>query len=128
MLVETSKLNQLAKANDPTVGEACLLLAQTLRYQAGHRDDTLAAYVEALYYRRTNPDVWCDLLDYASSAPYIPMLADLFAISPLSVRPALLPLLVSISDGRDRMGNLDPAKGHGFGRRSWNSPRINTIG
>jgi Tfp pilus assembly protein PilF len=39
------------------------------------------------------------------------MLVDLLAKSPATVRPDLLPLLISISDGRDRMGNLNPAKG-----------------
>ncbi|MEV4470634.1 HIRAN domain-containing protein [Nonomuraea sp. NPDC049504] len=106
-----SIIGQFAAAGDPTIAEACSLLAQTLRYQPGHRDETLTAYVDALYYRRLDADLWRDLLDYASSAPHIPMLTELFAISPSPVRPALLPLLVSISDGRGRMGNLDPAKG-----------------
>ncbi|MEV4564343.1 HIRAN domain-containing protein [Nonomuraea sp. NPDC049419] len=104
-------IDQFAEAGDPTMGEACSLLAQTLRYQPGRRDETLIAYVDALYYRRLDADLWRDLIDYASPAPHIPMLTELFAISPSPVRPALLPLLVSISDGRDRMGHLDPAKG-----------------
>ncbi|MFG1975514.1 hypothetical protein ACGFJC_39805 [Nonomuraea fuscirosea] len=101
----------MAKANDPMGGEAGLVLAQTLRYRTGRRDDTLAAYVEALYYNRDNPDTWRELIEYASSAPHIPVLVDLFAISPLAVRPTLLAVLVSIADGRDRMRNLEPAKG-----------------
>ncbi|MCW2877797.1 MAG: hypothetical protein JWQ95_1897 [Sphaerisporangium sp.] len=106
-----SIIDRLARAKDPMVGEACLILAKTIRYQAGRRDDTLAAYVEALYYDRTNTDIWRELAEYTASAPHIPTLVDLFAKSPATVRPELLPLLVSISDGHDRVGKLDPAKG-----------------
>lgn len=104
-------INRLANAHDPMVAQACLLLAQSIRYQAGRRDETLAAYIDALNYDRTNATVWEELTEYAAAAPHIPMLVDVFAKSPTVVRPALLPLLVAISDGHDRMGNLNLVKG-----------------
>ncbi|WP_084962959.1 hypothetical protein [Thermoactinospora rubra] len=105
-------IDQLASAGDPTVARACWLLATTVRYQSGRRDDTLAAYVDALYYDRDNAELWHELLDYAAAAPYIPMLVELFKRMPRHVRPDLLGYFVAISDGRDRMGNLDPDHGH----------------
>ncbi|RVX41125.1 hypothetical protein EDD27_3594 [Nonomuraea polychroma] len=104
-------IDRLAKARDPAVANAFLLLAKTIRYQPGRRDDTLAAYIDALYYDRHNADLWRELIDYAASAPHIPMLAALFRRAPADVRPVLLGQFLSISDGNDRMGNLDPANG-----------------
>ncbi len=77
----------------------------------GRRDDTLAAIVQALYFRRDNAEAWSELIDLASAAPHVPTLLALFARVPMQVRGGVLAQLLSISHGRDRMGNLGGAGG-----------------
>ena len=47
----------------------------------------------------------------ASAAPHVPTLLALFARVPVEVRGGVLAQLLSISHGRDRMGNLSGAGG-----------------
>lgn len=102
--------DQLAQAGDPQVGQAWLMLAQTIRYQSGRRDDTLAAYIEALYYDRANALLWQELMDYASFAPHVPTLAEVFSRVPLEVRPELWGDFVSAFNGYSRAGVADLQK------------------
>ena len=98
--------SQLSQARDPMASQAWLATARATRYQKGRRDDTLAAIVQALYLRRDNIEAWSELIDLASAAPHVPTLLALFARVPAEVRGGVLAQLLSISHGRDRMGNL----------------------
>jgi hypothetical protein len=69
-----SVADRLAKAGDPCVSTAWLGLARATKYQRGHRDDTLTALVESLYWDRDNADAWSELVDVASAAPHVPTL------------------------------------------------------
>lgn len=102
---------QLAKARDPFVAAAWLGVGRSTRYQGGHRDATLHALIEALYWDRGNVDAWRELIDFASSTPHVPTLRELFARVPFEARPAVLHSLLTISYGRDRLGMLNPAAG-----------------
>jgi hypothetical protein len=103
--------SQLTQACDPMASQAWLATAQATRYQKGRRDDTLAAIVQALYLQRDNAEAWSELIDLASAAPHVPTLLALFARAPVEVRDGVLAQLLSISYGRDRMGNLSGAGG-----------------
>jgi tetratricopeptide (TPR) repeat protein len=101
----------LASAGDPLLSEAWLGVARCTRYQRGRRDDTLTAYIEALYWDRGNPDAWHELLDFAAAAPYARTLVGLYARIPFKARPQVLQQLVSVSHGHDRLGNMAPEDG-----------------
>lgn len=103
--------SQLAQARDPMVSQSWLATARATRYQKGRRDDTLAAIMQALYFRRDNAEAWSELIDVASAAPHVPTLLALFARVPVEVRGGVLAQLLSISHGRDRMCNLSAAGG-----------------
>ncbi|MER7134137.1 hypothetical protein [Streptosporangium saharense] len=100
--------DQFAQAGDPQVGQAWLTLARTVRYQSGRRDDTLDAYIRALYYNRSDADLWQELLDYASFAPHVPALAEVFSRVPFEVRPKLWGSFASVFNGYSRAGVEDP--------------------
>lgn len=97
---------QLTRARDPMASEAWLGTARSIRYQKGRRDDTLAAIVWALYFRRENAEAWSDLTDMASAAPHVPTLLAIFSRVPAEARDRVLAQLVSMSHGRDRLGRL----------------------
>jgi len=103
--------DKLRRSRDPLLAAALLGLARSIRYQRGRRDDTLAAYVEAICYERNNLAAWSELVDYATAAPHISTLVTMFSKAPLEVRPELLGYLLATSDGRDRAGRLSPAAG-----------------
>jgi hypothetical protein len=102
---------QLTQACDPAASQAWLATARATRYQKGRRDDTLAALMQALYFRRDDAEAWSELIDLASAAPHVPTLLALFARVPVEVRDGVLAQLLSISHGRDRLGNLSVAGG-----------------
>ncbi len=106
-----SVVERLVRANDPSVSAAWLGLAGAVRYQRGRRDDTLAAYVEALHYDRTNGDAWSGLIDMASAAPHVPTLVSLFARIPFGAREHPLQQLLATADGHDRLGNMSRSDG-----------------
>ncbi len=106
-----SLASRLAAGHDRSASDAWLSLARTVRYQSGRRDDTLTALIEALYWDRGNDQAWSELVDYASAAPHVPMLLALFAHVPPPSMPALVSQLLRISEGRDRLGRLNPAAG-----------------
>ena len=81
---------QFAEGRDPFVTAAWLGVGRSTRYQSGHRDATLQALIEALYWGRSNADAWRELIDLASSAPHVPTLRELFARVPFEARPAVL--------------------------------------
>lgn len=97
---------RLGRAEDPMSAAAWLGVARSARYRRGRRDETLAAYVEAAFYDRENPEAWSELIEYVTAAPHIPTLVGLVARAPRSVRPTLLRQLLVVSDGRDRLGRL----------------------
>jgi tetratricopeptide (TPR) repeat protein len=103
--------DKLRRSKDPLLATALLGLARSIRYQRGRRDDTLAAYVEAIYNERDNQAAWSELIEYVAAAPHIPTLVTMFSKAPLEVRPELLGYLLAISDGHDRAGRLGPAAG-----------------
>jgi tetratricopeptide (TPR) repeat protein len=100
----------LEQAGDPKVADAWLKFAQTFRYQQGYRDATLTAYVEALYFDRTNVAAWRELIDYSSYVSHVPTLASLFARTPLQIRPTVRPLFEAFFTGHNRSGVTDPEK------------------
>jgi tetratricopeptide (TPR) repeat protein len=106
-----SLTDQLTDARDPFVSEAWLGVGRATRYQRGRRDDTLGAFIEALYYRRGNVGAWCELVEMASAAPHVPTLIALFARIPFDIRPGALSQLLTVSYGRDRLGRLSLAAG-----------------
>ncbi len=106
-----SVAGRLARAGDPLISAAWLGVARATRYQRGRRDDTLTALVEALFWDRLAVDAWADLVELASSAPHIPTLVALVARMPFEARPGVLPQLLAISYGRDRLGRMTPATG-----------------
>ncbi|MGI8335989.1 DUF4429 domain-containing protein [Actinomadura scrupuli] len=99
-------VNQMERAADPDVAAAWLTLARCTRFQKGKRDDTLTAYINCLHFDRGNVDAWLELFAYVCSAPYVPMLLDLYRRAPLPVRPAIARHLLGVSYGTDRHGNL----------------------
>lgn len=99
------------RARDPLLGDAWAGLAFSVRYQKGRRDDRIAAAVTSLCWNRTNKTAWAELADLASAAPHVPTLLELFARVPLADRPPVLTTLISLSRGRDRLGNMRPADG-----------------
>jgi hypothetical protein len=64
-----------------------------------------------LYWDRSNKVAWAELVDLASAAPHVPTLLDLFGRVPADARPRVLTKLISLSRGRDRLGNMRPADG-----------------
>jgi hypothetical protein len=101
----------LEQARDPLLGNAWAGLACSVRYQKGRRDDRIAAAATALYWDRSNKTAWAELADLASAAPHVPTLLGLFARVPIASRPPVLTTLISLSRGRDRLGNMRPADG-----------------
>jgi hypothetical protein len=101
----------LERARDPLLADAWVGLACSVRYQKGRRDDRIAAAVTSLYWDRANKLAWAELADLASAAPHVPTLLGLFARVPLAARPPVLTTLISLSRGRDRLGNMRPADG-----------------
>ena len=102
---------QLTRARDPMASEAWLGASRSIRYQKGRRDDTLAAIVGALYFRRDNAEAWSDLIDMASAAPHVPTLLAIFSRVPAEARDCVLAQLVTMSHGHDRLGWLRPTGG-----------------
>lgn len=102
---------QLANDRDPLVSAAWLGVGRSTRYQKGRRDDTLQAFIEALYWNRGNADAWAEIVNYASAAPHLPTLIGIYARIPVSIRPRVLPFFVTMSHGHDRLGRMDPATG-----------------
>lgn len=102
---------QLSRARDPSASAAWLSVARAVRYQRGRRDDTLAALIEALYWNRGNADAWSELMEYMSAAPHVPTLLAIFTRMPFESRASVISQLLSISEGRDRLGRLHPAAG-----------------
>jgi hypothetical protein len=101
----------LERARDQLLADAWAGLACSVRYQKGRRDDRIAAAVTALYWDRANKTAWAELADLACAAPHVPTLLGLFARVPLAARPSVLTTLISLSRGRDRLGNMSPAEG-----------------
>lgn len=101
----------LEQARDPLLADAWAGLACSVRYQKGRRDDRIAAAVTALCWDRANSTAWTELADLAAAAPHVPTLLDLFARVPLTARPPVLAMLLSLSRGADRLGNMGPADG-----------------
>jgi hypothetical protein len=101
----------LERTRDPLLADAWAGLACSVRYQKGRRDDGIAAAVTSLYWDRANKTAWAELADLASAAPHVPTLLDLFARVPPAARPPVLTTLISLSRGRDRLGNMRPADG-----------------
>jgi hypothetical protein len=99
-----------AKAG-PAASRAWLGIAHARRFQRGRRDDTLIAYVEALRLDRAHTEAWCQLLDYASVAPHVPTLRELFARASQVCRPPMLHRLLAMSHQADRFARLTPAQG-----------------
>jgi len=66
---------------------------------------TLETFIDALRWNPANADAWAELLDYASAAPDIPTLVEMFARAPLEVRTRLLRQLLTLSRGQDRLGS-----------------------
>lgn len=104
-------VEELRRRNDPTISAAWLGLARSIRYQRDHRDETLAAYVEALYYDRGNVDAWCELIEYASAAPHVPTLVSVFERIPSGSKVRPLQFLLAIADGGGRLGNIGGTEG-----------------
>ncbi|MGO9078374.1 MAG: hypothetical protein ACLQDY_04960 [Streptosporangiaceae bacterium] len=102
---------RLEEAQDPQVAAAWLGVARCTRYQKDRRCRTVTAFVESLHWDRTDPDAWCDLIDYAAAAPHIPTLLELFARIPVTTRPKPVRQLLSASRGQDRLGKVSPDQG-----------------
>lgn len=102
---------QLANDRDPLVSAAWLGVGRSTRYQKGRRDDTLQAFIEALYWNRSNADAWAELVDYASAAPHLPTLIGIYARIPFSIRPRVLPFFLTMSHGQDQLGRMDLVSG-----------------
>lgn len=75
------------------------------------REHRISAAVTSLYWDRSNKVAWAELVDLASAAPHVPTLLDLFGRVPADARPRVLTKLISLSRGRDRLGNMRPADG-----------------
>jgi tetratricopeptide (TPR) repeat protein len=104
-------ISQLTDARDPLVSTAWLGAGRSTRYQKGRRDDTLRAFIEVLYWGRSNSDAWADLVEMASAAPHLPTLTAIYGRIPSILRPTILPLFLAMSYGHDRLGRLNPAAG-----------------
>lgn len=104
-------VDRLTRAGDRLASRAWLGVARATRYQRGHRDDVLAAYVEALYLDREYVEAWCELVDYAAAAPYVPTFTDLLFRCPISCRVPVLCELLRVSYQTDRLGNMSSAGG-----------------
>jgi tetratricopeptide (TPR) repeat protein len=103
--------DRLARADDPLVSAAWLGVFRSVRYQRGRRDEALAAVVEALFWDRGKAEAWSDLIEMASFAPHVPTLLDVFSRIPFEARPVILEDLITISNGHDRLGRLNPEAG-----------------
>jgi hypothetical protein len=101
----------LEQARDPLLSDAWAGLACSVRYQKGRRDDRIGAAVTSLYWDRSNKIAWAELVDLACAAPHVPTLLDLFRRVPAAARPPVLTMLISLSRGHDRLGNMRPADG-----------------
>lgn len=102
---------RLEAAGDPMASGAWTEIARSVRYQKGRRDDWMAAAVTALHWDRSNERAWSELVDLASAAPHVPTLLELFRRMPIPARPSVLPGLIRISRGHDRLGNMRPTAG-----------------
>jgi tetratricopeptide (TPR) repeat protein len=103
--------NRLSAAHDPFSSSAWLGVGRSTRYQKGRRDDTIHAFIESLYWDRSNLDAWLELVDMASSAPHIPTLLEIFSKVPFAVRGEVLRSLLIVSYGQDRLGNMPSVVG-----------------
>jgi hypothetical protein len=101
----------LERARDPLLADAWAGLARSVRYQKGRRDDWIAAAVTSLYWDRANKTAWAELADLAAAAPHVLTLLDLFRRVPPTSRPPVLTMLINLSHGQDRLGNMRPADG-----------------
>ena len=101
----------LDEARDAAAALAWLGVARSVRYQRGRREDTLAAFAEAIKRDPEQVPPWLELVDYGTLAPDVETLLALVAVAPLTVRPALLPTLLSVSYGTDRVGKLGAEAG-----------------
>jgi hypothetical protein len=101
----------LEQARDPLLADAWAGLDCSVRYRKGRRDDRIAAAVTSLCWDRANKTAWAELAELASAAPHVPTLLDLFARVPTVARPPVLATLISLSHGRDRLGNMRAADG-----------------
>jgi hypothetical protein len=86
-------------------------VALSVRYQKGRRDDRIAAAVRALYWDRSSEAAWSELVDVASAAPHIPTLLEIFRRVPVSARQGVLSMLINLSRGTDRLGNMQSEAG-----------------
>jgi len=102
---------RLGAARDPLLSDAWLGVARATRYQRGRGQDMLAATVEALHLNIANVGAWHELIARAASAPHVPTLITLFARVPVAIRPQVLPQLLAISRGQDRLGNMTETAG-----------------
>jgi hypothetical protein len=102
---------RLEAAGDPLASDAWAGVAASVRYQKGRRDDRIAAAIEALRWNPANTDAWADLFDLASCAPHVPTLLAMYRLVPPLTRPPVLSLLISLSRGHDRLGNMTPDAG-----------------
>ena len=98
----------------PAEADAWLGLADVRRYQQGRRDDTLAAFNEAIATGRDRADVWDAYLDYVTYAPSAQFLLDITAAMPQPIRAGRIGLLLSVAERRDRWGTMAPEDGQGY--------------
>lgn len=101
----------LDAAKDAAAALAWLGVARSVRYQRGRREDTLVAFTEAIKRDWEQVPPWLELVIYATLAPDVETLAAVVAAAPLIVRPHLLPTLLSVSYGTDRVGKLGAEAG-----------------
>jgi hypothetical protein len=102
---------QLQASGDPLVADAWVGVARSVRYLKRRRDDRITAACTALYWDRASKDAWAELVDAASAAPHVPTLRELFQRVPVDARPPVLTMLISLSRGHDRLGNMHPEAG-----------------
>lgn len=104
-------LDDLVRARDPWTGRAWLTLARTRRYQKGRRDDTLRAYIEAMFHDRDDTEAAGEFLEYLTIGATVPMFVAIYRRLRSTVRAALMPTLLSVSYAEDRHGRLDAEQG-----------------
>lgn len=104
-------VDRLGQAGDPLVAAAWLGVGRSVRFQKGRGRDALAAFVEGLFWDRGNAKAWSEVVEMASLDPDVPTLIKLFARVPFATRPGVLSQLLSVSQGRDRIGRMRPEAG-----------------
>jgi hypothetical protein len=102
---------ELEAASDPRAAQAWHASARMTRYLRGRRDDTLAAFVAAIYFDRDNDDAWCELIEYSGLAPHVPTYLALFSHVPPTARGRPLRWILSIARGSDQYGRMAEAGG-----------------